>query len=149
MFQNHSKTRRRSTRQRGCRGITTIELIVSMSLLALLFSTILPMLRWADWQKKESQRRTIATQFASNLLEELTSQKYAGLTKAIAEQSEVPEEYREVLPDAKLNVDLTPTEESPVGQKITVTLRWTNRSGQSSRPVRLTSYVYQNGRNQP
>lgn len=131
------------------RGITTIELIVGMSLLALLFSTILPMLRWADFQKKESQRRTIATQVASNLLEELTSQKYAGLTKAIAEQSDVPEEYRQVLPDAELEVNLTPTEEPLVGQKVSVTLRWTNRSGQNARPVRLTTYVYPDEGDQP
>ncbi|MBD3672562.1 MAG: hypothetical protein HUJ26_03455 [Planctomycetaceae bacterium] len=141
MHQRLSKTRAEpATTTR--RAFTTVELIVSMTLLALLFSTIVPMLRWADYQKKVSQRRTIATQVASNLLEELTSQKYAGLTTAIAEQSEVPAEYQKVLPDAQLDVDLAPPEAPLAGQKITVTLRWRDRTGQTARPVRLTTFIY-------
>jgi len=116
-----------------------------MILIGMLVSTIMPMVRWADHQKRESERRTLATEIATNRLEELSVKSYAELTAIDADPIELTDEQIQTLPDAQLTLSVKPTTSEPVGKQISLSLSWTNRAGQAARPVELTTIVYPPG----
>lgn len=135
--------KKRTRRSRD--GITSLELIVSMILIAMLISTIMPMVRWADHQKRESERRTLATEIVTNQLEELSVKTYEELTEVDASLLELTDEQVRVLPESELTLNVKSTSAEPVGKQIRLSLSWTNSAGQPARPVKLTTIVYPPG----
>jgi type II secretory pathway pseudopilin PulG len=135
--------KKRTRRSRD--GITSLELIVSMILIGMLISTIMPMVRWADHQKRESERRTLATEIVTNQLEELSVKTYEELTEVDASLLELTDEQVRVLPESELTLNVKSTSAEPVGKQIRLSLSWTNSAGQPARPVKLTTIVYPPG----
>ena len=135
--------KKRTRRSRD--GITSLELIVSMILIAMLISAIMPMVRWADHQKRESERRTLATEIVTNQLEELSVKTYEELTEVDASLLELTDEQVRVLPESELTLNVKSTSAEPVGKQIRLSLSWTNSAGQPARPVKLTTIVYPPG----
>ncbi|MDB4637633.1 type II secretion system GspH family protein [Planctomycetaceae bacterium] len=136
-----TKSRTRQSRD----GITSLELIVSMILIGMLISTIMPMVRWAGHQKRESERRTLAIEIVTNQLEELAVKSYEELTEFDASLLKLTDEQGRLLPESELMLHVKPTSAAPIGKQIKLSLSWTNSAGQPARPVKLTTIVYPPG----
>jgi len=118
-----------------------------MILMGILVGTIIPMVRWADHQQRESEKRRLATLIVSNVLEEITAKSYEDIQQSSAENSLLSAELRQDLPASELVVEITELSETtePTGLRVTVSLSWRTDEGQPARPVTLTTLVYRSG----
>ena len=136
----------RSNRRSRKAGITVIEVTVTMILLGVLMSMIVPLLGTVNKQQREAERRVIAVQLIDNMMERLTAGGYDTVTRTAAAQLELPARDASFLPGAKLDVSVDEAGDEPAAKKITIALAWNDSDGAAVSPARLTGFVYQTGR---
>lgn len=94
--------------------------------------------------RRACERRQWATLEAANLMEQLTGRPFASVTPETAAAAGLSPQAFAVLPDAELNVEVTP--DDPAGgagsKRIEIRIRWRNRAGRWDAPVRLTTWIY-------
>ena len=125
------------------RGVTILEITVSIVLVAALLSITVQMLAALGNQRRAARQRTCALTATANLMETFTARPWAEIAPATAAQIELPADVRDVLPAAKLDVNVAAEQDSPPAKRITMNLGWQDRSGERAAPVRLTAWVFQ------
>lgn len=135
-------SRRRVGRSR--RGSLLAETAMSAVMLMIAMSLIARVVGWTAADRRNLDRRQWAVQEAANLMERLTARPFEALTADAVKDSALSPEAARTLPDAKLDVEVA--DHDPIGgedsKRITLGLRWRNRSGNWDAPVELTSWVY-------
>jgi len=66
--------------------MTILECMVSVLVLGIAMSIVVPVMQLADRQRLKSDRALICTQEASNILEQITSWNYADITQTKADE---------------------------------------------------------------
>jgi prepilin-type N-terminal cleavage/methylation domain-containing protein len=127
-------------------GFTLIEVSVAGVLLALLMAVSVQMLSWVASERRAADRRQWAAQEAANVMERLTAQPWERLTAEHAAAIELSAATRDLLPEAKLGVNVIDETDQPAAKRLVVAVRWQPRQGQSTTQVLLTSWVYRHGR---
>lgn len=127
-------------------GITIIELTVTMILLGMLLSLVVPLLGIVNKQQREAERRVVAVQLVDNLMERFTAEEYDDITQAAAEELALARQEASFFPAAKLEVSVQETSSGLAGKQITITLTWNDSDGMPVTPARLTSFVFPDGR---
>lgn len=135
--------RLQSQRHRERAGFTLVELFISGILLAAIAATALPILAATARQQQETLRRQAAVQAAANLLERYTVKPWEELQLAESQGVELPAALLDRLPEARGRVAILPAEGEPPARRIQVELDWQDSRQQRTRPVQLTTWVYQ------
>lgn len=128
------------------RAFTTLELAVSVLTVMTAMGMTVKVLGWVGTERRAADRRQWAAQVASNVLERASSEPFDRVTadtvKAIASRTDAARS----LPGAEWEVSVVDEDPSPVpARRVTLRLRWTERSGNWVAPVRLTSWVFRGG----
>lgn len=150
--QREPKNRKR--RIKGCRrascvasraGFSLTELIVAAVLLGTVFAVALPSLRWVGVEQRHVEHRQLAMAEVENLMDRIASQPWNAIGEQFAKRLKISDEAQKRLPDAMLDVVITPAADAN-SKRISVALAWRERKSVSSAPVRLTTWVYRGGR---
>ncbi|HEX4145536.1 MAG TPA: prepilin-type N-terminal cleavage/methylation domain-containing protein [Pirellulales bacterium] len=127
------------------RGVTLIEVSVSILLVASLGSLLVGALVSRARQERAIDRRELAVAEAANLMEQLTSLAWNDLTQKRLAPLKLSENLRQSIPAAALEVAVETPPDKPEGKRISIKIDCPGPSGQATRPVRLTSWVYRIG----
>jgi type II secretory pathway pseudopilin PulG len=122
------------------------ELLVSAALLGIVVLVTVPTMSWIMQEQRAAGRRQAALTEAENILDRLTAQKWEQITPALLAEAQLSETVRGQLPDAELSLDVQMPDDQPGAKRIALSLQWSNGAKPPSRPVRLTAWVYRNGR---
>ena len=136
------KTLVRRPHGRRCRGVTLIEVSVSILLVASLGSLIVGALVSRARQQRAIDRRELVVAEAGNLMEQLTSLSWNDLTRERLAPLKLSDNLRQSIPAATLAVVLEPSAEKPEAKRISIQIEYPGGAGQAARPVRLRSWVY-------
>jgi hypothetical protein len=125
------------------RGVTLLEYLGAAAILGTAAIMLLQLIAWTNAGRRALDEQRLAWQEASNCLTLLSAEGYAALTPERAAQCALSEAARRKLPEAKLNVAIEPVSEPTHAKRIVVEISWQPRLGNSSAPVRLTTFVYE------
>jgi type II secretory pathway pseudopilin PulG len=129
----------RATRRRA---FTLFEVIVAATMLVVLLTTSVQMLRAVSNYERASERRLVAMEAVQAVADQIGNIPWSQLTAESAKNVSIPKPLDTYLPDAKLTVSLE-EEASPIASKrIHIDLTWNGPDGQPVAPVRLTSWVF-------
>lgn len=139
----NAQTLRRPTRFGRRRGYGMAEVAVALLLLMVAMNLMVRILGVVGTERRASDRRLWAVETASNVLERASSEPFDAVTakavRAIADEADVAK----VLPGAAWDVAVEADKEATVvAKKIALRLRWKERSGEWTSPVRLSTWVY-------
>ena len=128
---------------KGRRGYGLIEVAIAIFLLTVVLGVMVKVIGWVGIERRAADRRIRATQDVSNLLEHLSAEPYEAISteraNAILKQMAPAKE----LPDAKWEFEISEPKDSPLPcKRLSIRLRWNDRSGGWDGPVSLTSWVY-------
>jgi hypothetical protein len=104
------------------------------------------MLVAAAHQRRAVETHRFAIQHAENLLARLAAQPFDSLTAERAEQIRLAAAEHPALNKDQMRVELTSEAGPPESKRIVVLVAWRTASGQPGRPLRLTSWIYQQGK---
>jgi Tfp pilus assembly protein PilV len=122
-------------------GFSLAELIIALLLLGTVTAVLMPLLLSVTAQRRAGELRQVALIHAENLLDDLLSRPWAEITQdtlarqLAAEKTELPLPglERTVVVNSQINDD---------AKQITVELRWRNRAGQFTAPLRLSGWAF-------
>jgi len=123
-------------------GMSLLEITLAAGLLGILMAVSVQMLRVMGDRQRAAERRAAALQTVQSLAETLSNKPWDELSTGAAEQIAIPEAMRPHLPGAKLRVTVNDESEPVVAKRVSLELRWNNPRGQTSAPVRLTTWVF-------
>ncbi len=127
------------------RGSMLIEVTMATVILIVIMSVALKVLGVAAHERVAVERRQRAVLEVANVMERLAADPFDEVTPERAQRMTLSDAARHGLPGCELKVDLSPSETAAKGgaaKRITVQLRWRDRSGEWAGPVRLTSWIY-------
>ena len=123
-------------------GFTLVELIVTMVLLGVVMTTVVPLLGWVNVQRRAPDARLFAVQETANILERFTIRDWDEITQESADTIEISDHTAELLKEPSLKVTVQEMDSELPSRRISVELSWNNRAGDRVPPARLTSFVY-------
>jgi type II secretory pathway pseudopilin PulG len=123
-------------------AFTILEVSAAGVMLATAMVIAVQVLALSSAQAREVERRQFAIQEAANLLERLTAAAWDTLNTDLAAAQQLPAESQSRLPGGELKVAIETIAGPPASKRIAVEIRWRNRSGEFTSPVRLTAWVY-------
>jgi hypothetical protein len=125
------------------RGYGLVEVAMAVFVLMIAMSLMVKALALTGVERRAADRRLWAVEAASNVLERVTAEPFGSVTAEKARSLADEAEAGRVLPGAAWEFDVRDEPGAPVGSKrLTVRLRWKDRSGGWESPVRLTAWVY-------
>jgi prepilin-type N-terminal cleavage/methylation domain-containing protein len=126
------------------RGATFIECMVALVILGAALLAAAQMTVTVMGQQRHATQRQLARQEAANLMEEIFGLSQEGLTQwaSAGRELELSETARNWLPEAVVTAAVDTVDESPPGKRIQVEVRWTDKSGQPARPVRMIAWRF-------
>jgi hypothetical protein len=125
-------------------GFTLVEVAVTAFLLTASMTLTLHLIGWVAAERRASDRRQWASQDVANLMEHLTARPWDELTPGAVQDVGLGESSKRRLPGSELSVRVDEPD-GPDSRRISLRLRWRNRSGTWEAPVRLTAWVYRRG----
>ncbi len=134
----------RSACRRARRGSLLAEVAMSSVMLMIAMALTVKVLGWVGVERRAWDRRQWATQEVSNLMEKVTSRPFEEVSTANLKDLAISPHAQALLPGAELAAEVA--EHDPAGgpgsKRVSIRLRWHNRSGEWDAPVRLTSWIY-------
>lgn len=124
------------------RGFTVVELLSALVLIGVVFTVSISLLLAVAHERRFAQQRQFAMQHAANLLERSTARGWAGLADGPQPIEPAHADLTDLLPELDRRIDVTSTSEDFDARRVTVSIRWKNRTGQFVAPIRLTAWVY-------
>ncbi len=136
-------------RTRPRRGYTLIELAISVVVVMAAMGVTVKVLGWVATERRAADRRDWAVQTVSNVMERVSSGPFDRVTPEAVKAVAAATSADRALPGAVWGVTV---EDEPGGpapaRRVALQLRWKERSGGLSLPVRLTAWVYRKGPSQ-
>jgi len=130
------------TRAPHRRAFTLVEVIIAATMLVVLLTTSVQMLRALSNHERASERRIIALEVVQAVADQIANIPWNELTTESAKNVSVPKSLNGYLPDAKLTVSLDEEASPAISKRIHIDLTWNGPDGQAVAPVRLTSWVF-------
>ena len=131
---------------RSRRGFLLVEFAAAMLVLAVAMAVTVQILGWLAAERRSAERRQSAADEAANVLERLTLRPWDDLTPEAVRGVPLSDQARRVLPDGALSVQVAEAGKDVAMKRITVEVRWRDRAGGATKPVRLTAWVARRGR---
>lgn len=123
-------------------GLTILESLAAVVLVAMLLGVSLEMLSAVTAQGRVARQRELAVQEAANAMERVFARPWDALTKDRLKSVSLSSDARRLLPGAELTIDVVPSSEEPEAKQIAVCVRWRAGSGPVEKAVRLTAWRY-------
>jgi hypothetical protein len=98
-------------------------------------------------ERRLARQQTVALREATNLMEDLASRGWDEIRPQGLASLGLSEECRRVLPDGKLQVEVTPEDQD--AKRIRVQIDWRTPAGNRVEPVRLVAWKYRNEEPRP
>jgi prepilin-type N-terminal cleavage/methylation domain-containing protein len=127
------------------KGFTLIELTIAVALLAIAMTLTVQAVGWVAQQRRATDRRQWAAREAGNVMERLTSLAWDDIAAKAGEAAARSSPARDALPGGELIVAIDENANDH-SKRIAVRIRWRTSNGGWEAPVRLTSWVYRDGR---
>lgn len=124
------------------RGFMLLEITAAVFVLGAALVLTVELLGWLGAAQKADVRRRWAGLEAENTLERLTTLPIAELTREKVDGMGLSQRAEKALPGGRLDVTLAEQSGPPSSMRLTVTVRWNDRTGRPAAPVRLTGWVY-------
>lgn len=129
--------------RRNRRGYGLIELAIAVFLLTVSLGVMVKAVTWVGIERRAADRRIIALQYVSNVLERLAMEPYDATTSEKAKAFAAGSPPLNGLPGASWEFEVVEVKDIPVaGKRITARLRWNDRSAGWDGPVALSCWVY-------
>jgi hypothetical protein len=125
------------------RGVVLLEIIAAFGLMAVLVAVCLQMLSVTALARRAVERRAVALQEATNLLERVSTLPWSDITAERLSKFDVAPSVREILPGvaARLAVEAT-GDAGPPAKQIRVEITWSNAAGDTDAPLCLCAWTY-------
>jgi prepilin-type N-terminal cleavage/methylation domain-containing protein len=123
------------------RGMTLIEVIAAVAMLAVLLGSSVQMIRALGTQQLAAARRAMAIQTVQAVTEQLTNLPWDELSPEAAGKLTLPEAAQLYLPGAALSAAVEDANQPVESKRLSVELRWNAPNGQPAVPLRLTTWV--------
>ena len=140
MRSNVKSCRTSSLHAQRSRAFTLLEVILAATLLAMLLTASIQMLRALTASQRASERRTIALEAVQAISDQIANIPWTQLSPRTAERVAVPDPLNGFLPGALLTVTVN-DEAKPTAKRIQVELTWKGPDGAVA-PVRVTSWAF-------
>jgi hypothetical protein len=124
------------------RAFTLLEVVIAASMLAMLLTTSVHMLRALTIYQRGSEHRAVALEAVEAVSDQIANTPWDQLTKESAKKATIPKQLDSYLPGAKLSVSLENEATPTSSRRIQIDLSWHGPDGQLCSPVRLTSWVF-------
>ncbi|WP_250846990.1 hypothetical protein [Aquisphaera insulae] len=120
------------------------ELAMSAAMFMIAMFLIVKVMGWVAAERRGAERREWAVQEASNLLETFTARPFESVTSEAASRVALSTHARGVLPGAELKAEVVADGAAggPGSKRVSLVLRWRDRSGGWAAPVRLTTWLF-------
>ena len=125
------------SKRRG--GFGLIEMAMTGLLLAIAMVATMKVVGWIALDRRASERRERAVLEASNLLERITATPWDDLKPESFRSLRVSDSANAFLAGPTLDVQIVGLDDAPARKKISVEVRWRDRSGRTESPVRLVA----------
>jgi Tfp pilus assembly protein PilV len=142
---NTTTYRQRRTR----RGTSIAEVSMAVVIASLVMIGIAQLLAMTARQHRVMDRRFRADLEAANVMEDLLSRSFEEIAAETQPKIELSEVFRSALPDANLDIQIAPDDESDDVRRLTVRIDWQNTAQQRTRPVQLVAWKYRQESSQP
>ena len=128
---------------RGRRGYGLIELAIAVFLLTVSLGVMVKAVTWVGIERRAADRRVMALQEVSNLIERLSAEPFEKITKEHAKAIADVSPGTRSLPGATWDFEVTDSKDGQVvSKRISAKLRWNDRSAGWDGPVALSCWVY-------
>jgi prepilin-type N-terminal cleavage/methylation domain-containing protein len=125
------------------RGFNLLEMLAAVVVMTALLLILAQFLGTVAQQRRRAARRLLAVEEAANAMEQVAALAYTELTPDRLQSIRLSEQAQRSLPQAKLTVEVSDEPGPPAGKRIAVELSWTNRAGETGKPVRLTTWRHE------
>lgn len=134
-------------------GVLLLDAAIATAVLVIAMSLTLQVVDRVAAQRRAADRRQLAVQCASNVMERLAARSWDGLAVGQVVDMVVDDDLTAAIPEAICQAridDVKATNGKPRDmRKITVDLRWRDRAGANQSNVRLVTWVARAGRRAP
>ncbi len=127
------------------RGFTMLEITVSAVMLATAMSVTVQLLGALAAGRRATERRLCAVQEVANLMERVAARPWGEVTPESLRAVSLSPRALQALPGAELAATVDDASASRGEKRISLRLRWRNRAGTWTAPVRLTAWIYRHG----
>jgi type II secretory pathway pseudopilin PulG len=138
-----SATRTASAERR--RGFTLVEITASVVMLAAAMTLTVQLLGALAAERRAAERRLCAVQEVANLMERVAARPWAEVTPESLRTVSLSPRALQALPGAELTATVDDASAGPGGKRISLRLRWRDRAGTWTAPVRLSAWIYRLG----
>ena len=126
-------------------GFGLIEMAVAGVLIVVAMTVTVQVVGWIALERKAVERRERSLLEAENLLERIVATPWGELTTESAARFRVSEATAKFLRNPTLGLAVAAFDDAPARKKVSVELRWLDRSGRPEAPVRLVAWTYRRG----
>ena len=127
------------------RGFTMLEIAVSAVMLATVMSVTVRLLGSLAAGRRAAERRLCAVQEVANLMERVTARPWGEVTPEGIRSVTLSPRALQALPGAELAATVDDALGNRGEKRINLRLRWRDRAGTWTAPVRLTAWIYRHG----
>ncbi len=122
-----------------------LEITVSAVMLATAMSVTVQLLGALAAGRRATERRLCAVQEVANLMERVAARPWGEVTPESLRTVSLSPRALQALPGAELAATVDDASASRGEKRISLRLRWRNRAGTWTAPVRLTAWIYRHG----
>jgi len=139
------KTQRAAPRRRR-QGYALLDVTVALFVAVTAMTVTVKVLGWMAAERRAGDRRQWASQEAANVLERAVAGPYDALTAERVRALASAAKAETVLPGAAWDVEVADDPAAPrPARRVSLRLRWRDRSGGWGAPVRLSAWVFRAG----
>ena len=135
----------RTTSAARRRGFTMVEIVAAVVLLATAMSLTVQILGALAAERRAAERRLCAVQEVANLMERVAARPWGEVTPESLKAVSLSPRAQRALPGAELAATVGDASASRGEKRIGLRLRWRDRAGDWTAPVRLTAWIYRHG----
>ena len=123
-------------------GTILQEAVVAVALAAVVLAGVVQLVAITVRQRHISEQRAWAVREAANAMEQLMACPWDEVTPDRAAAIQLSESCSDVLPQARLKIEVASADDAEETRKIAIDLDWQNAAGHRGQPVRLVAWRY-------
>ncbi len=135
----------RPSGRRVRQGFGLVEMILTGALFAAGMVATVQLVGWVAFDRRATERRERALVEASNLMERIKASRWDDLSTIQISSLKLNSSASNFLHGSTLSMKVDTFGDVPIRKKITVEVRWLDRSGRPEAPVRLVAWTHKTG----
>ncbi len=127
------------------RGFTMLEITAATVMLATAMTLTVQLLYGVAAERRAAERRLCAVQEVANLMERVAARPWGEVTPESLKAVSLSPRTIQALPGGELTATVDDSAATRGEKRIRLRLRWRDRAGTWTSPVRLTAWIYRHG----